>query len=330
MTLLANRIEQSCAHDAAASTRRESDRTVRAMDIGYLDSLGDLVSTIGSREFAPRFFSVFRDLLDVEECTVFTFPDPANPRMLIVEGENGDELELARQLARDYVAGGFRTDPNVQRQNAAVSIDIYATDLTKINDPAYRQHYYDGPNVSHELVVIGNFRSTVYYTSFYRKQGRTCFGEDELGIMRAIAGFMIKCLHRHYQVVADSDEQGLRFTPSSLGDLPSELRQQTLEHLKKVLLSGPHKLSQREAEICAGIIMGYSTEAIGLNCSISPNTVATHRKRAYAKLGICSQNELFVRYFSAVRDIQSHLGSRDQRARPQTAGADGHAQGQGM
>ncbi|WP_189622426.1 helix-turn-helix transcriptional regulator [Novosphingobium colocasiae] len=89
--------------------------------------------------------------------------------------------------------------------------------------------------------------------------------------------------------------------------MPGKLRQRTLEYLREVLMEGPGKLSHREAEICAGIIMGYSTEAIGLNCMISVNTVATHRKRAYAKLGISSQNELFLRYFSAVRRFQSDL-----------------------
>ena len=80
-----------------------------------------------------------------------------------------------------------------------------------------------------------------------------------------------------------------------------------LDDLREIMALGPLKLTPREAEICASIIMGYSTEAISLNCSISINTVATHRKRAYAKLGISSQNELFLRYFTTVRQFQAKL-----------------------
>ncbi|GGZ15803.1 hypothetical protein GCM10011614_33340 [Novosphingobium colocasiae] len=125
--------------------------------------------------------------------------------------------------------------------------------------------------------------------------------------MRVVAGFMVKALHRHSEIaVRTSDPARLSFVHAP-ANMPGKLRQRTLEYLREVLMEGPGKLSHREAEICAGIIMGYSTEAIGLNCMISVNTVATHRKRAYAKLGISSQNELFLRYFSAVRRFQSDL-----------------------
>jgi DNA-binding CsgD family transcriptional regulator len=77
-------------------------------------------------------------------------------------------------------------------------------------------------------------------------------------------------------------------------------RAQLLAHLRDVLLNEPQHLSPREAEVCAGIILGYTTLGISLNFGISLNTVATHRKRAYRKLGICSQNELFSRYFRVV------------------------------
>lgn len=270
------------------------------------DRLGDLVSTIGSREFGQKFYNVFRDLLDVEECTVFSFPDPSKPNSLLVEGSCEEELEIARKLALDYVSGGFLNDPNMKRPVGQMPFDIYVTDSEDISNAEYRQHYYDSPEVTHELVVLGNTSGTLYYTSFYRKKDRKTFGSSEIGIMNAIAGFMIKVLHRHSELVRHSGTIDFNFVHSP-SDLPGQLRQKTLEHLKDVLLSGPHKLSQREAEICAGIVMGYSTEAISLNCSISTNTVATHRKRAYAKLGISSQNELFVRYFSAVREFQSGL-----------------------
>ncbi|WP_374597998.1 helix-turn-helix transcriptional regulator [Sphingosinicella sp.] len=268
------------------------------------DRLGEIVSTLGSREFGPQFYGLFRDLLDVEECTVFSFPDPSNPRSLVVEGNCAEQREAARKLASDYVSGGYLNDPNVKRPHSQVPIDIYITEADNIFNDEYRRHYYDTPELSHELVVLGNASGTLYYTSFYRKKHRHEFGESEIEIMSLMAGFMIKALHRHSELVRHTDSAGFNFIPSSSGET-GEMRQKTLEHLKNVLVAGPHKLSQREAEVCAGIVMGYSTEAISLNCSISTNTVATHRKRAYAKLGISSQNELFLRYFLTVREFQS-------------------------
>ena len=48
--------------------------------------------------------------------------------------------------------------------------------------------------------------------------------------------------------------------------------------------------------------MGYRAEAIAARLDISPNTVATHRKRGYAKLHISSHTELFGILFSGWSD----------------------------
>lgn len=56
--------------------------------------------------------------------------------------------------------------------------------------------------------------------------------------------------------------------------------------------SGPN-LTPRQTEVCARIVLGYSILAISLELGITQNTVSTLRKRAYSRLGICSQNELF-------------------------------------
>jgi len=53
----------------------------------------------------------------------------------------------------------------------------------------------------------------------------------------------------------------------------------------------PH-LARRELDVCVGIMQGKSSEAIALALGISVNTVRTYRKRAYARLGITSHNEL--------------------------------------
>jgi DNA-binding CsgD family transcriptional regulator len=57
--------------------------------------------------------------------------------------------------------------------------------------------------------------------------------------------------------------------------------------------SGP-ALSEREAAVCVGIVTGHSNEAIALHLELSINSVRTYRRRAYAKLQITSQNELFA------------------------------------
>jgi DNA-binding CsgD family transcriptional regulator len=272
-----------------------------------LDRLGDLLLTIGSQDFGPAFYDLFRDLLRADECTVFTFPDPATPSSLLVEGDSDSTRQVARKLANDYVTSGFLNDPNLLKKSGNENLDIYITDANEIFDADYRKHYYDGPELIHELVVLATVGGTLYYVSFYRRGNNSSFGENELDIMRQIASFMVKALHRHSEIAEKAPNPTKLNFVHAPANMSAKLRKTTQDYLRGVLMEGPGKLSHREAEICAGIIMGYSTEAISLNCTISVNTVATHRKRAYAKLGISSQNELFLRYFSAVRRFQSSL-----------------------
>ena len=50
-----------------------------------------------------------------------------------------------------------------------------------------------------------------------------------------------------------------------------------------------------------GPLRGHSSESIGFNLGISLGTVKTHRKNAYAKLGVTSQSELLSVFLEAFR-----------------------------
>jgi len=53
-------------------------------------------------------------------------------------------------------------------------------------------------------------------------------------------------------------------------------------------------LTPRELEIASRIVAGMGAEAIALDLGIAPSSVVTYRRRAYARLGIAAQNELFA------------------------------------
>jgi DNA-binding CsgD family transcriptional regulator len=70
----------------------------------------------------------------------------------------------------------------------------------------------------------------------------------------------------------------------------------TLVQMASLLQSGENMppLSAREAAVCARIVTGYSNEAIALDLDLSFHSIRTYRRRAYAKLRVTSQNELFA------------------------------------
>ena len=54
------------------------------------------------------------------------------------------------------------------------------------------------------------------------------------------------------------------------------------------------KLSKWEVQVCVRAVVGYSGEGIALDFGFKQSTVATLRKRAYAKLNTSTLHELFV------------------------------------
>jgi DNA-binding CsgD family transcriptional regulator len=112
-----------------------------------------------------------------------------------------------------------------------------------------------------------------------------------------MAPFAFAAVHRHVQMLR-CDGQPVDCLANTEGGAAN--REAMLEHLREVLLAGAYGLSTREADVCASIILGYTTQGIGLTLGMSPNTVATYRKRAYRKMGISRQTELFSKYFKVV------------------------------
>jgi DNA-binding CsgD family transcriptional regulator len=268
-----------------------------------LDTVGNLIASLGSPRFGAEYFDIFREALGIDQCTVFAFRGVARPDPVVLEGNSALMRDIAHALAHKYVAGGFEHDPNVHRPLSDLDHPtVYCMRADELRDEQYRWQFYDEPRLAHELVVLGQTGNTLYYSSFYRSDPHAGFGESDLKTMLSVARFALKALHRHKELLGES--QRPPYSPMT-SDVTN--RAQTLSHLREVLLSEPHRLSHREAEVCAGIILGYTTLGISLNIGISINTVATHRKRAYKKLGICSQNELFSRYFQLVNQRQGTL-----------------------
>ena len=64
-------------------------------------------------------------------------------------------------------------------------------------------------------------------------------------------------------------------------------------NLIEALKSMYPELSDRELQICSGLLMGKTYDGIAATLGISLATVKTYRARAYEKLGIHFKSELF-------------------------------------
>lgn len=261
------------------------------------EALGRLVANIGRPGFDAAFFEFARQVLDISSCSAFVFEESRKPCPIILEGLGSEQRSRTRMLGSAYVHDGFRHDPQVLGLFEIADIDIRIVNPCDIGDTAFRGHYYEEPRIGSEIAVLARYRGKHYNIGFYRGTGKAPFDRTIIAQTEFLARVALPALHRHMELHLADPERADEIDIPSARTKPIE---QTQDHLTAVLMAEGNGLSPREAQVCAAIILGYRTLAISLNLGISENTICTHRKRAYAKLGISSQNELFSRYFKTV------------------------------
>jgi len=271
--------------------------------ISDLNQAAHLVGCIGKSNFDQHFYSFCQELLNVEQCTAFHFAPHGSPHCLIAEANKRRVLDITRQLAQEYTEGAWKRDPNLSlpvplpgQSAAGNDTMVCCVSPSHIRDLGYRRRFYDYAQVRQELTLIAQPEPHSHlYCSFYRGPRQPDFSHEDIAQLRHWGSLIAQVLNKHVSITrSDGEDAAAEAIPGA------ERRERMYQELRGSMLRLPCGLTQREADVCAAIALGYTTLGIGLNLGISVNTVATHRKRAYAKLGISCQNELFARYFDSL------------------------------
>ncbi len=152
----------------------------------------------------------------------------------------------------------------------------------------YYRSYYQMARMIDELGILCNSDSGhTLHLSLGRKRGTGRFPRSEVRALRALQPTISALLQIFAQDrLSDLSSQPVHEPPPSIA---TDLR--TLTHVDGIAC----KLTDREADVTSLILRGHSSNSIGLNLGISPETVKVHRKHIYAKLNVSSQAQLFVK-----------------------------------
>lgn len=265
--------------------------------------IGELIESLGRKDFDECFFRLYDEILGIAHCTVFEFIKFEQARIIMAVSMNPEVDKSAKFLAYDYVNGFFLEDPylielkNIEKPEQP---EWKIGDPQKIEDIEYRTKFYDKPRLLHELILSYKDKRHSLIATLYRHNSQGPFTGREKKRASLYVDLSLKLLNKHIELLNFEAEN-------------TEQENKTPYQRVYELLMKQDVLSPREAEICAMILVGYTTLGISLNLEISINTVATHRKRAYKKLGIATQNELFCRCFEVWDDnLSTHRISLDQ------------------
>ncbi len=244
--------------------------------------IGRLIETVGTASFELELFRAAAEAIRCEHLSAFAMSAMHSPRMLFAA--NPGTSPIARSAGRTYVGKFWNADPTnrllcgMPELASGVLVSVSSEELQGLR---YRRACYSradwessGINLIHKVSLIKNRGGDMLKVNFYRHRDAGPFNESDRRKIIESSGVLFALLARHSALDARDDLDTLR------------------RKFEKGLAGAGLGVTPREIQVCAGIAVGMSSEAIALTLNVGLNTILTHRKRAYARLGISSQNEL--------------------------------------
>jgi len=258
--------------------------------------LAPLVLAIGRPSFPKLLLDGVRDAANVSHCMVFAFEGRTTRCPLGI-----GNIQIGPDLGAAYAEHFYAADPNhdtLLRQQSSARPILLPRFSPRMYSNTYRKLFFEDGEIVDKSATAIWVADICFYLNFYRTTDQGQFTSAEAARLAELAPALAAIVARHCQ------EQ----------DVPDPRTQ--IERL----FATPEcfmTLTQRERDVCRRILSGYSTEAIATDLGISLHSAFTYRKRAYEKLGISSQNELFAialrliaRPHSAVPDDRDRLPGR--------------------
>lgn len=243
----------------------------------------DLVMAISQADpdaLAASMLKIVGDTLPVSQCTVFAYEFDAKPRTVSAADHRGGRF--LRDVADRYATHFYALDGNrtiIERSPERHSRDalvLHQQQSAEIENEAYRAACYAQPNVSDRLSLLVQPMEHVWLSiNLYRDSAYGVFQPAELEQVERVAPLFAHAAKSHY-ALNGQHQQGSAAA--------------MLARVRRVCPA----LTSREVDVLRGTLEGATAAEIALQMGIKPASVVTYQKRAYARLGISSQRQLFA------------------------------------
>ena len=280
---------------------------MQPVNLAIAAQLDVLTLAIGHESFGASLFKTANVTSGADHVMVFAFSPRQAPRVVISAGLI--DSEIATRVSALYAGSLYLLDPHYAevRRHKDMSAIWFDFDSSANCCDHFRETLIEGCGLSDLLSLAIAHEEIVYYFMFMRTGGNV-FGDGQRWLIGQVGEMIAANVHKHFSYT-------------------HAIRGQNQFLIDRVLAESPvfRALTPRERLVSVGILTGHTSESIAMNLSISINSVLTYRKRLYEKLGISSQNELFVRVIAAMTELSSDgldVGSPASASLRRTNGSD--------
>lgn len=256
-----------------------------SLPVATLAAFGKVVPELGTRQFDAALLAAVESAVAVDSIATVTAQPGGSVGILGVGSRNN--LASARSMTRAYATQHYALDPNfgdLTRRRWGVLVRRH--DARRLDSRAYQARFFGRSGAVDKVAYIWWANDVGYYANLYRLEPNVAFSDAEVALLRALAPMVASLYGAHdarLQVAAarrDGDPE--RMAEAIVGSLGV-------------------RLSARERLVLSRTLLGIRTEGVSLALGVKPSTVVTLRQRAYAKLGISTQAELFALCLGCLR-----------------------------
>jgi len=262
------------------SWRLDRPATSGQLDLSRATSLMLSIGATDANAFASEVLKLTSGVAGISQCTVFAYEFGNRPRTMSVADHRGGRY--LRDVADTYASRFYALDGNQRIVSAAgsrrhgSSLLLHQQTSDDIAHEGYRAACYHQPNVSDRLSLLLQPAEDIWLSvNLYRDHSRGQFQVREIEQLEAMAPLIAHAASHHYTLC---------------GQVQMGIPQLMLARVRGLCPD----LSKRELDVLRGVLEGRTAQDIGERIGVKASSVVTYQKRAYRRLGISSQRQLFA------------------------------------
>ncbi|MBJ7499331.1 MAG: helix-turn-helix transcriptional regulator [Sphingopyxis sp.] len=246
-------------------------------------TLTGVISSLGTDEFERETLQYLNAVSGAEHYCVYRVRE-GRPKFLggaSVRGKHAisDRSAETHWPERSYIEL-HEVEQAVRSSDNAL---VFHEDVEQIADPTLhaglkRFHIVD------RVMMCGRAVDDLYALSVMRSRESGQFAEQELHDLAENADLLVAFCAKHAQLHWDRAKTIAHF--ASVNVIETNLR------------TSDWGLTERELQVSARILFGISAYGISIDLGLGEETIATYRKRLYARLHISGRHELMQRYLT--------------------------------
>lgn len=251
-------------------------------------ALAQAIESLGTPGFESRLVEAVKAAADADSVILFVYRIGHKPEAAAIDCPS----QYSRHLVDDYAEGPFILDPFYIACYNGLSPGVYS--LRELAPNRFRQSeyyriFYGTAGIAEEVCFIlpacDDRRGVISLTRLAPRSGFTDVEKERLSDTAPVVNALVR-----------------RAWAQNVGSGIDAAGQSTSSDFEAQFLAfQSHVLSQRERQVAAMILRGYSSAAIGAELGIAEATVKANRRSIYAKLSISSQAELFALFIRQMK-----------------------------